>query len=172
MAERLAADVVARPGTGVPAGVSPAAFLVTVVAERQARDARWVLGRPSGEVGGGAPPTATHVASAGGSRTGPGIRARGEAASPGVWGGGGRARWQAGAGRGAAGVSDGIRAAGVSRRQLRGASGGQVGPERAQDTVRERRREVFRGLRVRFRGRRERHRLRCAQCGVRRCRGR
>jgi uncharacterized RDD family membrane protein YckC len=64
MAERLAADVAARTGTGAPSGASPAAFLATVVAERQARDARWAFGAPPGEVGGGAPTSETRRAAA------------------------------------------------------------------------------------------------------------
>ncbi|MDN3022981.1 RDD family protein [Streptomyces sp. S.PB5] len=40
MAERLAADLVARTGTPAPHGVPPAAYLAAVVQERQAREVR------------------------------------------------------------------------------------------------------------------------------------
>ncbi|MGA4841524.1 RDD family protein [Streptomyces sp. G45] len=57
MAERLAADVVARTGAPAPEGVPPAAFLAAVVQERQAREARKAFGGPGvggAGVGGGA----------------------------------------------------------------------------------------------------------------------
>lgn len=54
MAERLAGDVAARTGRGVPQGVPPAAYLAAVVAERQARDARRVFGTGAGGPAGGA----------------------------------------------------------------------------------------------------------------------
>ncbi|MEV8547487.1 RDD family protein [Streptomyces sp. NPDC051572] len=50
MAERLAADLVARTGTPAPQGVPPAAYLAAVVQERQARDVRRAFG--NGAVGG------------------------------------------------------------------------------------------------------------------------
>ncbi|MET7290447.1 RDD family protein [Streptomyces sp. NPDC005573] len=64
MAQRLAAELAARTGTGVPAGVDPAAFLAAVVHERQTRDARQTFGSagpgagvPTGaEAGGHLPP--------------------------------------------------------------------------------------------------------------------
>ncbi|MBK3581220.1 RDD family protein [Streptomyces sp. MBT65] len=50
MAQRLAADLVARTGTPAPQGVPPAAYLAAVVQERQARDVRRAFG--NGAVGG------------------------------------------------------------------------------------------------------------------------
>ncbi|MFG2379333.1 RDD family protein [Streptomyces sp. NPDC048504] len=50
MAERLAADLVARTGTPAPHGVPPAAYLAAVVQERQARDVRRAFG--NGAAGG------------------------------------------------------------------------------------------------------------------------
>lgn len=44
MAERLATDVAASTGARVPQGTPPVAFLAAVVAERQARDARRMIG--------------------------------------------------------------------------------------------------------------------------------
>ncbi|EPH42967.1 RDD family protein [Streptomyces aurantiacus] len=46
MAERLAADLVARTGAPAPEGVPPAAFLAAVVHERQAREVRRAFGGP------------------------------------------------------------------------------------------------------------------------------
>lgn len=51
MAERLAADLVARTGAPAPQGVPPAAYLAAVVQERQARDVRRAFG--NGAVAGG-----------------------------------------------------------------------------------------------------------------------
>ncbi|QDQ11911.1 RDD family protein [Streptomyces spectabilis] len=53
MAERLAADVVARTGAPAPVGVPPAAFLAAVVHERQTREAQRTFGGAPAE--GGAP---------------------------------------------------------------------------------------------------------------------
>ncbi|MEW1648846.1 RDD family protein [Streptomyces sp. NPDC091219] len=53
MAERLAADLVARTGAPAPQGVPPAAYLAAVVQERQARDVRRAFGNGGGEPGGG-----------------------------------------------------------------------------------------------------------------------
>ncbi|WP_405840662.1 RDD family protein [Streptomyces sp. NBC_01518] len=50
MAERLAADLVARTGAPAPQGVPSAAYLAAVVQERQARDVRRAFG--NGAVGG------------------------------------------------------------------------------------------------------------------------
>ncbi|WP_033286662.1 RDD family protein [Streptomyces sp. NRRL F-525] len=50
MAERLAADLVARTGAPIPQGVPSAAYLAAVVQERQARDVRRAFG--NGAVGG------------------------------------------------------------------------------------------------------------------------
>ena len=50
MAQRLAADLVARTGAPAPHGVPPAAYLAAVVQERQARDVRRAFG--NGAVGG------------------------------------------------------------------------------------------------------------------------
>ncbi|MFI6546900.1 RDD family protein [Streptomyces prunicolor] len=50
MAQRLAADLVARTGAPAPQGVPPAAYLTAVVQERQARDVRRAFG--NGAVGG------------------------------------------------------------------------------------------------------------------------
>ncbi|MFJ9251121.1 RDD family protein [Streptomyces sp. NPDC101776] len=50
MAQRLAADLVARTGAPAPQGVPPAAYLAAVVQERQARDVRRAFG--NGAVGG------------------------------------------------------------------------------------------------------------------------
>ncbi|WP_329250922.1 RDD family protein [Streptomyces sp. NBC_01478] len=63
MAQRLAADLVARTGAPAPQGVPPAAYLAAVVQERQARDVRRAFG--NGAVVGGVVP-------AGGFRPGPG----------------------------------------------------------------------------------------------------
>ncbi|MEI5099575.1 RDD family protein [Streptomyces sp. PmtG] len=52
MAEKLAADVVARTGAPAPEGVPPAAFLAAVVHERQAREVQRSFGGPG--AGGGA----------------------------------------------------------------------------------------------------------------------
>ncbi|MFJ5308570.1 RDD family protein [Streptomyces sp. NPDC088350] len=52
MAERLAAELVARTGAPAPQGVPPAAYLAAVVQERQARDARRAFGKGAA---GGAP---------------------------------------------------------------------------------------------------------------------
>ncbi|MFD9909363.1 RDD family protein [Streptomyces sp. NPDC059063] len=69
MAERLAADVVARTGAPAPEGVPPAAFLAAVVHERQARESRKAFGgTASGVFGAQGPglvplsPTATATA--------------------------------------------------------------------------------------------------------------
>ncbi|MGW8067004.1 RDD family protein [Streptomyces ziwulingensis] len=48
IAERLAADVVARTGAPAPQGVPPAAYLAAVVQERQAREARRAFGAAAG----------------------------------------------------------------------------------------------------------------------------
>lgn len=53
MAERLAADLVARTGAPAPQGVPPAAYLAAVVQERQARDVRRAFGNGGGVPGGG-----------------------------------------------------------------------------------------------------------------------
>jgi hypothetical protein len=63
MAQRLAADLVARTGAPAPQGVPPAAYLAAVVQERQARDVRRAFG--NGAVVGGVVPV-------GGFRPGPG----------------------------------------------------------------------------------------------------
>ncbi|MDT0437836.1 MULTISPECIES: RDD family protein [Streptomyces] len=55
MAERLAADLVARTGTPVPSDVQPAAYLAAVLQERQAREVRRTFANgpaaPGGPVG-------------------------------------------------------------------------------------------------------------------------
>ena len=48
MAQRLAADLVARTGAPAPQGVPPAAYLAAVVQERQARDVRRAFGNGAG----------------------------------------------------------------------------------------------------------------------------
>jgi len=60
MAERLAADLVARTGTPAPYGVPPAAYLAAVVQERQAREARRAFASGPAAVG-GAPASAVGV---------------------------------------------------------------------------------------------------------------
>jgi hypothetical protein len=53
MAQRLADDLAARTGTGVPPGVPPAAYLAAMLQERQVREARraFVQGAPGGVPG-------------------------------------------------------------------------------------------------------------------------
>ena len=60
MAQRLAADLVARTGAPAPQGVPPAAYLAAVVQERQARDVRRAFGNGAarGVPGGGFGPGA------------------------------------------------------------------------------------------------------------------
>ncbi|MER7930664.1 RDD family protein [Streptomyces sp. NPDC096057] len=58
MAERLAADLVARTGAPAPQGVPPAAYLAAVVQERQARDVRRAFGNGGPTPGGGVGPGA------------------------------------------------------------------------------------------------------------------
>ncbi|MFF5497897.1 RDD family protein [Streptomyces aquilus] len=56
MAERLAADLVARTGTPAPHGVPAAAYLAAVVQERQAREARRAFANGPAAAGGVAAP--------------------------------------------------------------------------------------------------------------------
>ncbi|MFI8534260.1 RDD family protein [Streptomyces aquilus] len=56
MAERLAADLVARTGTPAPHGVPAAAYLAAVVQERQAREARRAFANGPAAAGGAAAP--------------------------------------------------------------------------------------------------------------------